>query len=160
MNDDLEMLLAEIRAAEESGNDDMLQLALGKLKSLPEAEQQAAIAKLTADYEGRETTLRDELENNYALLTDKGPEGQVAGNNQFSVYVAASPFEHLASGMQKYQAGKSVKSAREGLEGLSKDKEEGLGMTAQAMLAQLLREDEEKRRRMSGGGSFGGAGMY
>lgn len=141
--DDIERMIAEASA---TGNDALVQ-SLQALASLPPDQQAEALQQLSQDYEGREKTLRDELETNYALLTDESPQGQVAGNNQFSVYVGANPLEHLASGIQKYQAGKGIREGKKGLEGLSADKEAGLSRVQQGMLAEILREKEEEQKR-------------
>jgi hypothetical protein len=154
--EELQEQLLKLQALAQSSGDDGLLDSLDKIRGLPPDQQEAAIAQLTMDYEGRETTLRGELENNYALMTQAGPQGGMAGNNQFSRYVGANPLEHLASGIQKYQAGKGVREGREAIEGLSKSKEAGLGAVAKGMLgeqslqADILRkkEEEERRRRL------------
>ena len=152
----LQQLLANAAPEEK----DMLEERIANLASLPPDQQAEAIAQLTMDYEGRETTLRGELENNYAMMTQAGPQGGMAGNNQFSRYVGANPLEHLASGIQKYQAGKGVREGREAIEGLSKSKEAGLGAVGQSYLAAILKEQEEENRRkgMSGSGLPWGIG--
>ena len=97
--------------------------------------------------------LTQRLEEVSALMNQEGPKGQVAGNNQFSVYVGANPLEHLASGMQKYSAGKAVREGREGLEKLSKSKEGGLMRVQESMMQQMQaealrkKEEEEERKR-------------
>lgn len=135
-----------IAAASAEGNDALVQ-QLESVAQLPPEQQAEVIRQLSQDYEGRDKTLRDELETNYGLLTQQSPQGQVAGNNQFSVYVGASPLEHLASGIQKYQAGKGIREGKKGLEGLSADKEAGLSRVQQGMLAEILREKEEEQKR-------------
>jgi hypothetical protein len=157
----LQQLLANAAPEEK----DMLEERIANLASLPPDQQAEAIAQLTMDYEGREKTLRGELEDNYALMTQQGPQGGMAGNNPYSVYVGANPLEHLASGIQKYQGGKGVRESREAIEGLSKSKEAGMASVARGMLgeqsaqADILRsslpkqpwETEEQYLRRTGG---------
>lgn len=146
-----ELKLQQMIASAAPEERDALVQSVQAIEGLPPEQQAEAIAQLTMDYEGRERSLRDDLETNYAMLTQESPQGQVAGNNQFSVYVGANPLEHLASGMMKYQAGKGIKENREGLEELSKAKEAGLGRVAGGMLqktqAEILRDKEDERLR-------------
>jgi len=144
---------------------EMLMDAVEGMAGLPPDEQLAQIGIMTADYDGREKTLRGELEDNYALMTQQSPQGGMAGNNPYSVYVGANPLEHLASGIQKYQGGKGVRESREAIEGLSKSKEAGMASVARGMLgeqsaqADILRsslpkqpwETEEQYLRRTGG---------
>lgn len=97
----------------------MQQDFLASLTGLSGDELDAALTGISRPYDEERDTLRDELAQNYDLLTAEGPKGGVAGNNQFSVYVGASPLEHIASGVGKYMAGKGVKEGREEMRGLN-----------------------------------------
>lgn len=108
-----------MRYAMENQDDSMLQTHLMTLMSLPSDQRSAAIADLTEAYEPMRDDLRGELAQNYDMLTSESPQGQVAGNNQFSVYVGANPLEHIASGINKYQAGKGVRENRDELKKLN-----------------------------------------
>ena len=112
-------------------------------------EQRAAqIEALTKAYEPTREDLRSEIARNYDTLMGPSPQGQMAGNNAFSVYVGANPLEHLASGINKYQAGRDIRSQREELKNLSKEESAATSRVMQAQLADILRrKDEEEKRR-------------
>lgn len=145
--EELRLEIERMMLEAKSRNDDPMVASLEKLALLPPDQQAEILPKLAQDYEGRETSLRDDLETNYAMLTQDAPRGEVAGNNQFSVYVGASPLEHLASGIQKYSAGKGIRENRAGLEKLSTDKEQALSAVQQMYLAEALRQKEEEEKR-------------
>lgn len=98
----------------------ILEARKAQIEAMPPEEQAQAIADLTEAYEPLRDDLRDELDKNYNMLMSESPQGQMAGNNQFSVYVGANPLEHLASGINKYQAGKGVRENRDELDALAK----------------------------------------
>jgi small-conductance mechanosensitive channel len=49
--------------------------------------------------------LASQMKQAQALRSRQAPQGREVGN----VYVAANPLEHLASGIERYKAGKQVK---------------------------------------------------
>ena len=101
----------------------MMQDYLAALGQMSPDERTVAIDALSTPYEEERSDLRDELSQNYDMFTAESPQGQMAGNNQFSVYVGASPLEHIASGVGKYMGGKGMKENREELEALNKKKQ-------------------------------------
>ena len=117
MEDEKRKLIMEMM---QNTTDTAMQSRLAEILVMPPDEQDAALADLTRAYEPEREDLRDELSRNYDMLTAEGPKGQMAGNNQFSVYVGANPLEHLASGVSKYRAGKGVKEGRAEQRELSK----------------------------------------
>ena len=140
-----------------------LEAAMTQVASLPPDQRAEAIKQLAMDYEGRGQTLRDDLEKNYALVTQDSPQAiEGPAGNPFAYTVAANPLEHLASGGMKYMAGKGIKQNKADLEKLSQNQEAGLGMTMEGMLAQAkkLREEEEKKKLLRQyGGYIGGGGF-
>ena len=121
-------------AALEGMDTTMMQDYLTKLGTMPPEELSVALDALSTPYEAERSDLRDELSQNYDQLTAQGPQGQMAGNNQFSVYVGANPLEHIASGINKYQAGKGLKQNRADLDALSKKEQSA---TAGAQLSRI-----------------------
>lgn len=97
----------------------MQQDYLTSMAQMSPEERSAALDALSRPYEEERATLRDELSQNYDMLNAESPQGQMAGNNQFAVFVGANPLEHLASGINKYQAGKGLRSNREEMKKLN-----------------------------------------
>mgnify|MGYP001584243042 CR=1 FL=1 len=155
----LQQILANASPQEQSG----LQASMEAIAALPPDQRAEAIKQLSMDYEGRGQTLRDDLETNYALLTQEGPQSDEGpAGNPYAVTIAAGPLEYAASAGQKYMAGKGIKQNKADLEKLSQGQEAGLGMTMEGMLAQArkLREEEEKKKLLRQyGGSIGGGGF-
>lgn len=106
--------------ATENMDPSMLQDFMVSIAGMTGEERKAAIEGISRPYEEERDTLRDELEQNYDMLTADNPKGGMAGNNQFSVYVGASPVEHIASGVGKFMAGRDLKANREAMRGLNK----------------------------------------
>ena len=125
----------------------MLEVRKAQIEAMPLDEQKQAIADLTEAYEPLRDDLRSELSRNYDMLTAEGPKGEMAGNNQFSVYVGASPLEHLASGINKYHAGKGANENRGELDELAKRQAKAqadmmmAGVSGKAM-SSALRDDQ------------------
>jgi hypothetical protein len=166
---DEELLQALIESAEKNPDDSALQLAVEDMMSAASPEELSEKLRVHAqDYKGRRSALEDDQVIGKSLYDTESPEGRQAGNNQFSVYVAANPLEHLAAGANKFMGGKQMADAREGLEGLSTDFETGLQGVQEAALAGALRgggqgqgeqkpfdmtdEEWERQKRLSGRG--------
>lgn len=122
--------------------DTAMQARLREILRMPPEQREQAIAQLTQAYDPLREDLRGDLERNFALATQQGPQGQVAGNNQFSVYVGASPLEHLASGVTKYQAGKAFKEGRQELKDLSGQESDAQKRMLQSYTASILRDKD------------------
>lgn len=137
---------------EEQQADNAPQVAyLKSIMSMPPDQQAKAFAELSKSYGERRTDLRGELERNYSTVTGEGPQGSIQGNNPFAYYTQASPLEHLAASINKYQAGKGFRAEKGQLEELNKMEEAQRGGMMSAYAAELRRkEEEEKRRRMGG----------
>lgn len=142
-DEELNKLIAET-------SDTGMQAALRELLKLPPEQRAAEVEALTKAYDPMRSDLRSEIERNYNTLMGPSPQGQMAGNNQFSVYVGANPLEHLASGINKYQAGKDIRSQREELKKLSQEEGAATSRVMQAQLADILRRKEEEEKRRQG----------
>lgn len=136
-DEELNKLIAE---TEDTG----MQAALRELLKLPPDRRQAEIDALTKAYDPLRTDLRSEIERNYNTVMGASPQGQMAGSNQFSVYVGANPLEHLGVGMMKYKAGKDMRSQKQALEDLSTQESGATSRIMQAQLASILRKKEEE----------------
>lgn len=113
-------LLRMIQEAGQRG-DSATEAALMAVLKLPPEERDAYIESMTKQYDPMRDDLRADIERNFAQMNKEGPQGQVAGNNQYSVYVAANPLEHLVSGITRYQAGKDMGQQRGELRGLAEE---------------------------------------
>jgi len=71
-------------------------------------QQQQFLQLLASDFEGQMSTAESDMTRADAVRQGEGPRGRYAGG----MYVAANPLEHIASGMQKYQANKDFKTAQ------------------------------------------------
>lgn len=145
--DDLEKLRQLIAEMDAGPEKDALEQRFEALQQLPPEQQAEAIKQLSMDYEGRGATLRDDLEKNYAMMSQASPQAlDGPSGNPFAYTVAASPLEHIATGAMKYMGGKGIKEDKAKLEELSKAQEGGLSAVMQGALAKKLREDEEKKK--------------
>ena len=103
------------------------------IAGLSGSERDKAIAELSADYEGRKDSLRDDLTTAYDQFTSESPQGQMTADNQFGYYQAASPLEHAASGWMKYVGGKGMKDVKAERERLSGMQESAQGKVLNSM---------------------------
>jgi hypothetical protein len=140
--DEDEKILALIAALKPGTEKDGMEAAYESLKALPFGpERDAALKQLVTDYEGRENSLKDDLTMAYDQFTTPTPEAlQGPGGNPYAYTVAASPLEHLAAGVQKYQGGKEIKRVRSERESLSQSKE----LAMQRYQAALLKKKEDE----------------
>ena len=134
--------------AENPGTDKSAFMAgVDSLRGLNSVDQDKAITELGADYEGRRDNLRDDLTMAYDQFTTPTPEAlQGPGGNPYAYTVAASPLEHLAAGVQKYQGGKELKRVRGEREKLSAMQEAATKRTLAAALR--AKEEEERLKRL------------
>jgi hypothetical protein len=122
------------------------------LVDLQGPERDAALQQLSMDYEGRGDALKDDLTMAYDQFSTPTAEGDTGpSGNPYAVSIAASPLEHLAVGMQKYQGAKDIKATRTKREALSKSQEAGMQQYQKAILRQM---EEERLRRARQGGSI------
>lgn len=165
----------EFRRAIQEYEGSGLEDALIKALQLPVEERKAFIEGLSLPYDEMRTDLRSEIERNYNTMMGPSPEGRIGSNNPFGYYVAANPLEHLASGINKYQAAKDLKSQRQELKDLAKRQADTTAFQKMAQ-AEALRNavgqtmtpeelEEERLRRLRGrsgygGGSFGAIGGW
>lgn len=148
--------LARLLAAAQQ--DSALKARLDEIMQMPPEQQAEAIRMLSQAYEPMRDDLRSEITRNYDMLTAPAPEGQMSSSNQFGYYVGANPLEYLASGINKYQAGKGIREGREKLDTLSQEQGQAQGGVQSAMIQQLRAKalrgepltDEEKRRMWVG----------
>ena len=124
-----------------------LEARILEVLQMPPEEQAAAMASLTKAYDPMRDDLRAEVERNYDTLASAGPQGQVAGDNPYSIYVGANPLEHLASGYNKFQAGKDIGGQRKELKALNKEQSEATAAIQMAQAKALRRKQEEERMR-------------
>ena len=86
----------------------------------PGPAKEAALAALLRDYAGERDTAKADRELGAELIMEDGPSGTQIGG-RYSTYVAASPLEHLASGLRKYKGFKDYRKGQDELDQLSKD---------------------------------------
>lgn len=90
-------------------------------------EERAALAR---DWGGERADLGAQMVQAQALRDAPGPEGTRAGG----MYIAASPLEHLTSGVSKYRAGKDLKGMQGQLGDLRTGEREGTDRLMQAVM--------------------------
>lgn len=136
---------------------DVLELELERIRQLPPDQQEAAIRQLSLDYPGLTDALQGDVDFGEERMMADSPEGRYGpSGNPYSVYVAANPLEHLASGMSKYQGGVERREARKGLDALSKMKQEAVsnairgGIQPQTPEEALNLWEEDERRGYRG----------
>jgi hypothetical protein len=127
------MLFLQQAAGMSSEDEGGMYEAAAAIGALSGPEREKAIAELSTNYEGRKESLRDDLTMSYDQYSSPTPEGRMTSGNQFGYYQAASPLEHIASGMQKYMGGKGMKEARTEREKLSAMQESGQGRVLNSM---------------------------
>jgi hypothetical protein len=89
----------------------------------PERDQ--ALEMLSRDYPGLSKTARTSQEQGFEMAMSPGAKGTQLGG-RYSTYVAASPLEHLATGLRQYGGFKKMKKAEDDLAGLSTDQQKSL----------------------------------
>jgi len=119
----------------------MYQQRRNQIASLPPGPQkEAALAALLRDYAGEQSAAQTAQEQGFEMATAPGAQGTQLGG-KYSTYVAASPLEHLASGLRQYKGYKGMKESKDKLKELSEQQ-------------QKAREDLA-RAGMGGGTQFG-----
>lgn len=145
--DDDEVMRA-IQEYQGSGMEDALKEAL----TMPPEERKAFIDSITKAYDPERTDLRSDIERNFLEMNQEGPQGIQAGNNPYSVYVAANPLAHAASAYQRGKAGKQMKTQRAELKKLSAEQSAALAKIqtaqAEAIRRSIRPQDEEEDENM------------
>jgi hypothetical protein len=77
--------------------------------SMTPDQQSQFLQMLATDFAGKGAAAESDMSRADAIRQGEGPQGRFVGQN---TYVAASPLEHLASGMQKYRANEDFKASR------------------------------------------------
>ena len=146
-----QLLMAVAQQAMQSG-DTAMQSRLAEIQQMGPAEQKAAIADLSQDYEGRNKAIDSDMQQAQAMSLRETPKGGMAGNNQFSVYVGAGPLEHAVAGGEKYMGQKGMKEGRGKREDLSLAKERASSGLMSADMRDAIEKLEEEERRKRGFG--------
>ena len=153
-----EELLMEALRQKYQDDQQGMQAEYARISSLDPEEKAAAINRLAKDYKGEREGLGADIAFNEDMIQRDMPEGGVAGpsSNPFAIYVGASPLEHAAAGMEKYQGYKNRREAREGFDQSVADKTQAKYDMMESQLAEgrqlrqqktpeELREEELKR---------------
>lgn len=147
--EELRIRIAAMPVGEERSS---FEMALEGIVDKQGPERAAALEQLSMDYEGRGDALKDDLTMAYDQYSTPTAEGDTGpSGNPYAVSIAASPLEHLAVGMQKYQGAKDIKATRGKREALSKSQEAGMQQYQAAIIKEM---EEERLRKARQGGSF------
>ncbi len=104
----------------------MYQQRLAQIQAMPPGpEKDAALAALSADYEGQQTAAAQQMKLG-ADMASQGAPGVTQLGGKYATAVAANPLEHMAAGLRTYKGMKDMKEAKETTSGLSKQKQKGL----------------------------------
>jgi hypothetical protein len=93
-------------------NDTVRTAMLSQLEAMPPGpERDAAVAQFVADYAGQEKMATQDRNFGEEMAMSPMAQGTQTGG-KYGTYVAASPLEHLASGLRQFKGFKDVKDAR------------------------------------------------
>lgn len=133
---------------------DQFEIRFEIIQQMPDGpEKQEAMQQLFQDYPGLTADAKDRIDKGSVMASQGIAQGTLAGpsSNPFTRYVGASPLEHIARGVEKYQGHKQMRQGREDMDKLSADKSAAGIALGQAALqrgqAGYLRETPEQRRR-------------
>lgn len=101
------------------------------LNSLPEEERQAAMQRMSQDYQGKRGAMSDQMQMAQQLRNTPSAQGRQAGR----VYTAANPLEHIASAYQQRKGSDMQEEALAAKKALSDE----YGTGVQDVMAAMLR---------------------
>jgi hypothetical protein len=117
-------------------NDTVRTAMLSQLEAMPPGpERDAAVAQFVADYAGQEDMATQDRNFGEEMAMSPMAQGTQTGG-KYGTYVAASPVEHLASGLRQFKGFKDVKDARAAQQASSAAKQKALMAMAAAQLRQ------------------------
>lgn len=99
---------------------DMLEARLAEIRQMPPDQQAAALAALSRDYQAEQADLESQREFGMDQAGTGIAKGAIAGpsGNPYTAYMAASPLEHLASGLRTYKGMKDIRESRDSMKKL------------------------------------------